>query len=170
VGAIERRHYRIRDFFGSDCGARFQRWDSDMAMQVMLRMINDTGRCPLPMHDSFLVAEPDVETLVAVMMAVGQENQLHLVLKTSTGQQWAPPPPPPAPKPVPPARPPSVFHMGVKTSHLQKRRRVLLSRRMPGRPENRPGQRRLYGQRGCRGSPLWIRPPSHTYEDQECPT
>jgi hypothetical protein len=55
VAAIECKHHRIKHYFGSDCGARFQRLDSDMAMEVMLAMIQRTGRCPLPMHDSFLV-------------------------------------------------------------------------------------------------------------------
>ena len=37
-----------RGHFNSDCGARFQRMDSDMAIEVMTRMIQQTGRCPLP--------------------------------------------------------------------------------------------------------------------------
>jgi hypothetical protein len=169
VSAIERKHYKIRDYFGSGCGAGFQRWDSDMAMEVMLRMVQSTGRCPLPMHDSFLVAKPDVEMLAAVMTAVAQENQLQLALKSSTGQQWTPPPPSPASPNLRP-EPLSVFHMGVKTSHLRKRRRVLLSRRMPRRPENGLAQGRLHRHRGCRGSPPWNRPHLTPTRDQDCPT
>ena len=94
-----------------------------MAMQVMLTMIRRTGRCPLPMHDSFLVAEPDVETLAAVMMAVGHENNLRLALKSSTGHQWAARPPTRQGQPRP--RTQSLFHMGVKNFHLPKSHQIL---------------------------------------------
>jgi len=52
VAAIEEKHHRIRVYFGSDCGLRFQRRDSEMLLRVMQRMIARTGRCPLPLHDS----------------------------------------------------------------------------------------------------------------------
>ena len=85
VAAVGEKHHRIAAFFGTDCGASFQRRDSDMAVQVMLRMIAITGRCPLPVHDSFLVADIDQEALAAVMQEVASEEELPLCLKASSG-------------------------------------------------------------------------------------
>jgi hypothetical protein len=65
--AIKRRHYRIKEFFGSDAGARFQRIDSDMAARIMQAMIKRTGRCPLSVHDSFIVPECDAQALAEEM-------------------------------------------------------------------------------------------------------
>ncbi len=81
--AIERKHRRIEDYFSSDCGAQFQRLDSDMAMEVMTRMIQRTGRCPLPIHDSFLVADIDGRRLSQTMKAVAQHHGLKLKVKES---------------------------------------------------------------------------------------
>ena len=81
--AIEHKHHQIEDYFNSDCGARFQRLDSDMAMKVMTRMIQRTGRCPLPIHDSFLVADIDAEPLKDTMTHVAGEHGLVLNLKES---------------------------------------------------------------------------------------
>jgi hypothetical protein len=81
VAAIMQKHRRIGRYFGSDCGARFQRRDSDMATQIMLRMIRRTRRCPLPVHDSFLVADIDTEALVETMREVAEEYKLHPTLK-----------------------------------------------------------------------------------------
>jgi hypothetical protein len=79
--AIRKRHHKIREFFNSDCGARFQRLDSDMAVEVLLAMIELTGRCPLPMHDSFIVAKIDEGLLRHVMNQVAQRRGLRLKLK-----------------------------------------------------------------------------------------
>ena len=76
VEAIEGKHRRIKKHFNSDCGARFQRRDSDMAMEVMTRMIQQTGRCPLPIHDSFLVADIDTEELRQTMKEVARHHGL----------------------------------------------------------------------------------------------
>ena len=81
--AIEHKHRQIEDFFNSDCGARFQRLDSDMAMEVMTRMIQRTGRCPLPIHDSFLVADIDTESLCQTMKEVATQHGLMLKIKES---------------------------------------------------------------------------------------
>ncbi len=81
--AIEHKHRRIKKHFNSDCGARFQRQDSDMAMEVMTRMIQQTSRCPLPIHDSFLVADIDTEALRQTMKAVARQKGLRLKLKES---------------------------------------------------------------------------------------
>jgi hypothetical protein len=87
VAAIQHKHRRIKSYFGSDCGARFQRQDSDMAIEVMTRMIRRTGRCPLPMHDSFLVPEIDADILSQTMIEVARDYRLHLDLKDSGGNR-----------------------------------------------------------------------------------
>jgi hypothetical protein len=83
VEAIEDKHRRIKDHFNSDCGARFQRRDSDMAMEVMTQMIHRTGHCPLPVHDSFLVADIDTESLRQTMKEVARQHGLRLKVKES---------------------------------------------------------------------------------------
>jgi hypothetical protein len=83
VAAIQDKHSQIKDYFGSDCGARFQRRDSEMAIEVMARMIQRTGRCPLPVHDSFLVARIDSDVLSQTMTEVAREQGLQGVLKES---------------------------------------------------------------------------------------
>ena len=110
VAAVQHKHRRIRSYFGSDCGARFQRQDSDMAVEVMTRMIQRTGRCPLPLHDSFLVPEIDADILSQTMSEVAREYGLRLDLKDSRGGRSSSTPPflsipstPPFP-PFPPLR------------------------------------------------------------------
>ncbi|OBK45415.1 hypothetical protein A5657_03370 [Mycobacterium kubicae] len=73
VKAVRRKHSRIRDFFGSECGLLFMRRDSDLAVEIMSRMLSITGRCPLPLHDSFLVAQVDQGTLRRVMEEASEE-------------------------------------------------------------------------------------------------
>ena len=58
-----------------------------MAMKVMTRMIQRTGRCPLPIHDSFLVPEIDADILSQTMIEVAREYGLQLDLKDSRGTQ-----------------------------------------------------------------------------------
>ncbi len=88
IAAIKDKHQPIAEFFGSDCGARFQRRDSDMALRVMERVLAETGRCPLVVHDSFLVPAIDQGVLVHVMQQVAVEEGLALCLKDSEGQSW----------------------------------------------------------------------------------
>lgn len=83
ISVVEEKHKPIAAFFGSDCGARFQRKDSDMALRVMMRVMDRAGRCPLPMHDSFLVADIDKSVLREVMQEVAIEEGLTLKLKES---------------------------------------------------------------------------------------
>jgi len=90
VAAIRRKHHRIKRFFGSDCGARFQRLDSDMAVDILTEMVERTGRCPLPMHDSFLVPEIDAETLSQIMTEVAGDYGLRLSLKESRAHDQNP--------------------------------------------------------------------------------
>lgn len=83
VAAIEHKHRHVQSYFGSDCGAAFQRRDSDMAIEVMTRMLDRTGRSPLPVHDSFLVADIDADALSQTMTEVASEHGLRLGLKDS---------------------------------------------------------------------------------------
>ena len=57
-------------------------------------MIQRTGRCPLPLHDSFLVPEIDADILSRTMVEVAKEHGLELDLKVSRGNQS------PSPSPV----------------------------------------------------------------------
>jgi hypothetical protein len=102
VAAIHDKHRRIKSYFGSDCGAQFQRQDSDMAMEVMIRTIQRTGRCPLPIHDSFLVPEVDADILSQTMIEVAKEYGLELDLKDSRGRTTPAPPYRGAGQPLPP--------------------------------------------------------------------
>ena len=86
VKAIEQKHYKIASHFNSDCGARFMRRDSDMAIQIMMRMIAETGRCPLPVHDSFLVADIDEHILYRTMKEVAGECGLDIEIKKKDSQ------------------------------------------------------------------------------------
>ena len=72
--AVRRRHHRIKDYFWSDSGARLMRKDSDIAVEVMTRVMARTGRAPLPVHDSFLVPDIDAEVLAHVMTEVAAEH------------------------------------------------------------------------------------------------
>lgn len=83
IAAIKRKHYRVMEYFGSGAGAELMRTDSDMAVQVMLSMIEKTGRCPLVVHDSFLVPSCDVGHLddamaKALLEASSKSNTLPL--------------------------------------------------------------------------------------------
>jgi hypothetical protein len=115
VAAIHDKHRQIKRYFGSDCGPRFQRQDSDMAIEIMTRMIERTGRCPLPVHDSFLVPEIDADILSQTMVEVAREYGLELDLKDSRGR--ATPAPPTGGRgnlsPSPP------FQLGVTTADLR---------------------------------------------------
>jgi hypothetical protein len=63
IAAIKRKHYRVREFFGTGVGAELMRTDSDIAVKIMLAMIERTGRCPLVVHDSFIVPASDAAVL-----------------------------------------------------------------------------------------------------------
>jgi hypothetical protein len=54
-----------------------------MAMEVMTQMIQRSGRCPLPIHDSFLVADIDTESLRQTMKEVARLHGLRLKVKES---------------------------------------------------------------------------------------
>jgi hypothetical protein len=135
VRAIRRKHHRIKKYFGSDCGSRFQRQDSDMAIEVMTRMIQRTGRCPLPVHDSFLTPDIDADLMGQTMLEVAGDYGLHLGLKDSrTSGSDRPslplppyrlrPPHPLCPPPIP-SFPSLLFTMEVTTSELHRCNRRL---------------------------------------------
>lgn len=85
VRAIKDKHSRIRGHFHSDCGSGFQRRDSDIAVEVMQRMVRLTGRCPLPVHDSFIVADIDRGALDNVMASVADKHRMPLRVKGPAG-------------------------------------------------------------------------------------
>jgi hypothetical protein len=68
VKSIKRKHYRIKDYFGTGVGAQLMRTDSDIAVRILLSMIEQTGRCPLVIHDSFLVPACDADRLDDLMV------------------------------------------------------------------------------------------------------
>ena len=70
--AILEAHPAIADAFYSDCGARLQRIDSDLAEGVMLHFAAySTTRPPvLPIHDSFIMHHGYEEELEDVMNAL----------------------------------------------------------------------------------------------------
>lgn len=81
VKAIKAKHHQIKEYFTSDCGVLFQYLDSGIAVQILTRMIHMTGRCPLPVHDSFIVVEQDRELLAQTMQEVARESGFPLGLK-----------------------------------------------------------------------------------------
>lgn len=71
--AILVKHKPIAEFFGSGEGIRLQRLDSDIAEDVMIRMM-DRGIPVLPIHDSFIVAEGYADELSATMLDAYQQR------------------------------------------------------------------------------------------------
>lgn len=74
IAGIKVKHHKIRSIFYSDAGARYQKLDGQMAISVMQMMIDKTGICPLPVHDSFIVPDIYAGLLEEVMkvVALGQ--------------------------------------------------------------------------------------------------
>ena len=83
VDAVEVAHPELSHAFATDRGARFQRIDSDMAMSVMLEMLSLTGRCPFPVHDSFIVPEQDAGKLKQVMEIEARRRGISTRVKKS---------------------------------------------------------------------------------------
>lgn len=63
----------FKDFIGSDSGLRFQKIDSDMAVQICLRFQKATESAILPYHDSFVVQERREGVLRTIMNEVAIE-------------------------------------------------------------------------------------------------
>ncbi|MER9328980.1 hypothetical protein [Mesorhizobium sp. M0488] len=71
--AIMAKHKPIAKFFGSGEGIRLQRLDSDIAADVMIRMI-EKGIPVLPIHDSFIVAEGHDNELSEIMLSAYRQR------------------------------------------------------------------------------------------------
>jgi hypothetical protein len=67
--AIYQRHAPIAHLFGCGAGLRLMRRESDILIEVVLRLFAD-GITALPLHDSVLVASQEVAAAEAVMTAV----------------------------------------------------------------------------------------------------
>ena len=66
VKAIERGHASIAHYFYTGVGRELQRMDSDIAEEVMLKML-ERGAVVLPIHDSFIVRASYAEELEEMM-------------------------------------------------------------------------------------------------------
>ncbi|RWK22307.1 MAG: hypothetical protein EOR43_17205 [Mesorhizobium sp.] len=71
--AILEKHRPIAGYFRSGEGIRLQRLDSDIAEDVILRMM-ERGIPVLPIHDSFIVEEEHADELSAVMLDAYQKR------------------------------------------------------------------------------------------------
>lgn len=87
IRVIKEKHHPIREAFASGCGIRFQKRDSDIAIRVMIKMIQWTGRAPLPVHDSFMVPESDQGWLALAMQRVALEEGLEIKARGG-GREW----------------------------------------------------------------------------------
>lgn len=55
---IEEKHQAIADAFGTGIGLKLQRFESDLALQIMIELMNKNV-IALPIHDSFIVRRVD---------------------------------------------------------------------------------------------------------------
>jgi len=67
INLIKQYHVLIKDYFGSGAGIRLQNLDSRIATSVMLRMSREHQATCLPIHDSFIVADPYVGAVKEIM-------------------------------------------------------------------------------------------------------
>ena len=67
IELINQYHAPIRQFFGSGEGIKLQGKDAQIANAVMLRMDKEHQATCLPIHDSFIVADPHVKHLRKIM-------------------------------------------------------------------------------------------------------
>jgi hypothetical protein len=68
---LSKRNHSIAKYFSSGVGLMLQREDSDMAVEIMMRMYKSPV---LPKHDSFIVLEKDLGQLKDTMSAVYREK------------------------------------------------------------------------------------------------
>lgn len=66
IKAFEKKHEAISDWFFSGKGRELQFWDSVVAVRILLKLAAEGVPC-LPVHDSFIVSEPNVRGLRHVM-------------------------------------------------------------------------------------------------------
>ena len=78
VDAVSTKHRRIAHLFFGDWGVKFQREESEMALEVMELMIDRVGQPPLCVHDSFVVPEAHGPELAKVMKEVARRHGLDL--------------------------------------------------------------------------------------------
>jgi hypothetical protein len=83
IEAFQAKHPGINEYFFSDAGATLMRMDSDITVAIMKWVLAATGRCPLPVHDSYLVPVCDYHELVKAMREVSAEFFLKSSLKVS---------------------------------------------------------------------------------------
>lgn len=72
VQDIKKAHPALEPLFGTDTGANLMKMDGQIAIEVMLAMIDKTGICPLQVHDSFLVPDIYEDILRGVMKEKGR--------------------------------------------------------------------------------------------------
>jgi len=83
IEAFQAKHPGINEYFFSDTGATLMRMDSDMTVAIMKWVLAATARCPLPVHDSYLVPVCDYHELDKAMREVSAEFFLNSSLKVS---------------------------------------------------------------------------------------
>ena len=66
IEAFEKKHEAIKDWFFSGRGRELQYWDSVVAVRILLKLAAEGVAC-LPVHDSFVVSEPNARGLRYVM-------------------------------------------------------------------------------------------------------
>ena len=69
IELIRLHHEPISHFFGAGEGVKLQNKDAQIATAVMLRMDKEHQATCLPIHDSFIVADPHVTHLIEIMHA-----------------------------------------------------------------------------------------------------
>jgi hypothetical protein len=97
IKAFRAKHPGIKKFLFSDAGARLMRMDSDITVEIMKRVLAATGRCPLPVHDSYLVPVCDIPELSRAMAEVSAEFSLKSTLKLSLPEDHTTTTTPPTP-------------------------------------------------------------------------
>ncbi len=85
IAAFKEKHEPIEKYFTSNIGIELQRRDSDIALEIMWHFACQAKPC-LSVHDSFIVAEDDVEELCDIMVqAYYSEIGYYPVVKDENG-------------------------------------------------------------------------------------
>ncbi len=66
IEAFEEKHAAIKNWFFSGKGVELQYWDSEIAIEILLRLAEAGVPC-LPLHDSFIVSHPQERGLRLIM-------------------------------------------------------------------------------------------------------
>lgn len=66
IEAFEEKHTAIKNWFFSGKGVELQYWDSEIAIEILLRLAEAGVPC-LPLHDSFIVSHPQERGLRLLM-------------------------------------------------------------------------------------------------------